>query len=33
VVAQTVSRYGLWFSIGIVLLVIVSQMRGARTQR
>ena len=33
VVAQTVSRYGLWFSIGIVLLVIVGQMRGARAQR
>jgi membrane-associated protein len=33
VVAQTVSRYGLWFSIGIVLLVIVGQMRSARAQR
>jgi membrane protein DedA with SNARE-associated domain len=33
VVAQTVSRYGLWFSIGIVLLVIVGQMRRARVQR
>ena len=33
VVAQTVSRYGLWFSIGIVVLVIVGQMRSARAQR
>jgi len=33
VVAQTVSRYGLWFSIGIVVLVIAGQMRSARAQR
>jgi membrane protein DedA with SNARE-associated domain len=31
-VAQAVSRYGLWVSIGIIVLVIVGQMRGARTQ-
>ncbi len=32
-VAQTVSRYGLWISIGIVILVVAGQMRGARAQR
>jgi membrane-associated protein len=32
-VAETVSRYGLWVSIGIVVLVVVGQMRGARAQR
>ena len=32
-VAQTVSKYGLWISIGIVVLVIAAQMRGVRTQR
>lgn len=32
-VAQTVSKYGLWFTIALVVLVIVGQMRGARTQR
>jgi membrane protein DedA with SNARE-associated domain len=32
-VAQTVSRYGLWVSIAIIVLVVVAQMRGARTQR
>jgi len=32
-VAQTVSKYGLWISIGIVVLVIAGQMRSARTQR
>ena len=31
-VAQAVSRYGLWISIGIIVLVVVGQMRGARTQ-
>jgi membrane-associated protein len=31
-VAQAVSRYGLWISIGIVVLVFVSQMRGMRAQ-
>jgi membrane protein DedA with SNARE-associated domain len=30
VVAQTVSRYGLWFSIAIVVLIVVSQVRRAR---
>ena len=29
-VAQTVSKYGLWVSIAIVVLVIAGQMRGAR---
>jgi membrane-associated protein len=33
VVAQTVSRYGLWFSIAIVALIIVSQVRSARAAR
>ncbi len=32
-VAQTVSRYGLWVSIGIVVLVVAGQMRNARAQR
>ncbi|HEX3712562.1 MAG TPA: DedA family protein [Trebonia sp.] len=32
-VAQTVSKYGLWVSIAVVVLVIASQMRGARAQR
>ena len=32
-VAQTVSKYGLWVSIGIVVLVVAGQMRGARLQR
>jgi membrane-associated protein len=32
-VAETVSRYGLWISIGIVVLVVAGQMRGARAQR
>jgi membrane protein DedA with SNARE-associated domain len=32
-VAQTVSRYGLWVTIGIVVLVVLLQMRGVRTQR
>jgi membrane protein DedA with SNARE-associated domain len=31
-VAQTVSRYGLWISIGIVALVIAGQLRGARVR-
>jgi membrane-associated protein len=29
-VAQEISKYGLWFSIAIVVLVVASQMRGAR---
>jgi len=33
VVAQTVSRYGLWFSVAIVMLIIVSQVRSARAAR
>ena len=31
-VAQEISKYGLWFSIAIVVLVVVSQMRGARAR-
>ena len=33
VVAQTISRYGLWISIAIVALVVVGQMRSARMRR
>jgi membrane-associated protein len=33
VVAQTISRYGLWISIGIVVLVIAVQIRSARMHR
>ena len=33
VVAQAVSRYGLWFSIAIVGLIIASQVRSARARR
>ncbi len=33
VVAQAISRYGLWISIAIVVLVILGQMRGARMHR
>ena len=33
VVAQTVSRYGLWFSIAILALIIVIQVRSARAAR
>jgi membrane-associated protein len=33
VVAQTISHYGLWVSIGIVVLVIVSQLRSVRMHR
>ena len=32
-VAQTVSKYGLWVSIAVIVLVVVGQMRGTRTQR
>jgi membrane-associated protein len=32
-VAQEVSKYGLWISIGIVVLVIAGQMRHAKAQR
>jgi len=32
-VAQTVSKYGLWASIAIVILVVAGQMRSARVQR
>jgi membrane-associated protein len=33
VIAQTVSHYGLWFSVAIVALIIVSQVRRARAAR
>jgi membrane-associated protein len=33
VVAQTISRYGLYVSIAIVVLVVVGQMRSARMHR
>jgi membrane-associated protein len=33
VVAQTVSHYGLWFSIAIIAVVIASQVRSARAAR
>jgi membrane-associated protein len=32
-VAEAISRYGLWISIGIVVVVVAGQMRGARAQR
>lgn len=32
-VAQTVSRYGLWFTIAIVVLVVGAQVRSARARR
>jgi membrane protein DedA with SNARE-associated domain len=32
-VAQEISKYGLWVSIAIVVLVVASQMRGARSRR
>jgi membrane protein DedA with SNARE-associated domain len=32
-VAQTVSKYGLWVTIAIVVLVVAGQIRGARVQR
>ena len=32
-VAETVSKYGLWVTIAIVVLVVAGQMRGARVQR
>jgi membrane protein DedA with SNARE-associated domain len=32
-VAETISRYGLWVSIGIVVLVVVSQQRVVRMHR
>lgn len=31
-VAQTISRYGVWFTIAVVVFVIVAQFRGARTR-
>jgi membrane-associated protein len=31
-VAEEVSKYGLWISIGIVVLVVAGQMRGVRRQ-
>jgi membrane protein DedA with SNARE-associated domain len=33
VVAQAISRYGLWFSIAIVALIVVFQVRSARDAR
>ena len=32
-VAEDISKYGLWISIGIVVVVIVGQMRHAKAQR
>jgi membrane-associated protein len=32
-VAQTISRYGLWLTIGIVVLVVMGQIRAARMHR
>jgi membrane-associated protein len=32
-VAQTISRYGLWLAIGIVILVVAGQIRAARMHR
>jgi membrane protein DedA with SNARE-associated domain len=32
-VAQAISRYGLWFSLAIVTLLIISQVRSARAAR
>jgi membrane-associated protein len=32
-VAESVSKYGLWVSIAIVVVVVVGQMRGSRLQR
>jgi membrane protein DedA with SNARE-associated domain len=32
-VAQAVSRFGLWIAIGVVILVVISQVRTARMQR
>ncbi len=33
VVAQAISRYGLWVSIAVVVFVVTAQMRGARSRR
>ena len=32
-VAQTISRYGLWVSIGIVVLIVIAQIRNAQLHR
>jgi len=32
-VAETISKYGLWVSIGIIVLVVIGQVRGAQAQR
>ena len=32
-VAQEISKYGLWFTIAIVVLVVAAQMRGAKARR
>lgn len=31
-VAETVSKYGLWLTIAILILVVAAQIRGSRTQ-
>ncbi len=33
VVAQAISRYSLWISVGIVVIVLVGQFRGARRRK
>jgi membrane protein DedA with SNARE-associated domain len=33
VVAQTISRYGLWISLGIIALIVVGQVRRARADQ
>jgi membrane-associated protein len=33
VVAQEISHYGLWFSLGIIALIVISQVRRARSYR
>jgi hypothetical protein len=33
VVAQTISHYGLWVSLGIIALVVVAQIRSVRMHR
>jgi membrane-associated protein len=32
-VAQTISRYGLWVSIGIVVVIVIAQIRNAQLHR
>jgi membrane-associated protein len=33
IVAQTISHYGLWVSLGIVVLIVASQVRSSRRKR